>query len=371
MGISGNLKTMALSDIFQWLANGRVTGTLVVSNGEVVKSIYFRDGAIVSCNSTDPREFLGHFLVSRGCIGEQELAAAVGEQDRSGEMIGKILVDQAAVSEAELQRMLALKAEESIFELFLWEDGQFRFLDGQLPDYELVPISLNVTSVTLEGIRRVDESARIRRYIPSAQCVPVAVRDLFEGETDEARRAVLEQVNDDRTVEEICLQTHSSEYFVSEILFQKAAGSRLKLVRPRVVAAPAAAPGTAAAELLSEARARLKELDVEQALRRLRAAASLQPDDRELGREIKAVESEIRAKLQEAGVERGGVPVLAGNPAALGGMSLTPEEGYILSRIGGGSDLGSILKISPLPELEALVVFWKLVKAGLVAIRYR
>jgi hypothetical protein len=371
MGITGNLKTMVLSDIFQWLANGRVTGTLVVSNGEVVKSIYFRDGAIVSCNSTDPREFLGHFLVSHGCIGEHELAAAVGEQDRSGEMMGKILVDQGAVSEAELQRMLALKAEESIFELFLWEGGQFRFLDDQLPAYELVPISLNVTSVTLEGIRRVDEWARIRRFIPSAQCVPVAVRDLLEGETDEARRNVLEQVNDDRTVEEICLQTHSSEYFVSEILFQKAAGGRLKLVRPRVVATPAAAPGTAAAELLAEARARLKELDVEQALRRLRAAGSLQPDDRELGREIKAVESEIRAKLQEAGVERGGVPVLAGKPAALGGMSLTPEEGFILSRIGGGSDLGSILKISPLPELEALVVFWKLVKAGLVAIRYQ
>jgi len=371
MGITGNLKTMVLSDIFQWLANGRVTGTLVVSNGEVVKSIYFRDGAIVSCNSTDPREFLGHFLVSHGCIGEHELAAAVGEQDRSGEMMGKILVDQGAVSEAELQRMLALKAEESIFELFLWEGGQFRFLDDQLPAYELVPISLNVTSVTLEGIRRVDEWARIRRFIPSAQCVPVAVRDLLEGETDEARRNVLEQVNDDRTVEEICLQTHSSEYFASEILFQKAAGGRLKLVRPRVVATPAAAPGTAAAELLAEARTRLKELDVEQALRRLRAAGSLQPDDRELGREIKAVESEIRAKLQEAGVERGGVPVLAGKPAALGGMSLTPEEGFILSRIGGGSDLGSILKISPLPELEALVVFWKLVKAGLVAIRYQ
>ncbi len=58
MGITGNLKTMALSDIFGWLSNGRVTGTLMVSNGEVVKSIYFRDGAIVSCNSTDPREFL-------------------------------------------------------------------------------------------------------------------------------------------------------------------------------------------------------------------------------------------------------------------------------------------------------------------------
>jgi hypothetical protein len=371
MSIAGTLKTMGLTDIFQWLANGRVTGTLMVSNGDVVKSIYFRSGEIVSCNSTDPREFLGHFLVSHGCIGEHELAAAVGEQDRSGELIGKILVDQGAVTQAELQRMLALKAEESIFELFLWEDGQFRFLNGELPAYEMVPISLNVTSVTLEGIRRVDEWRRIRCFVPSVQCVPVAVRDLIEGETDEARRAVLEQVNDDRSVEEICLQTHSSEYFVSEILFQKAASGRLKVVRPRMVAAPAAAAGNAAAELVAEARTRLAEQDLEQALRRLRAAGSLEPGNRDLSRAIKEVETELRAKLQEAGVERGGVPVLAGSPATLGGASLSPEEGFILSRIGGGNDLGSILKISPLPELEAMVVFWKLTKAGLVVIRYR
>jgi hypothetical protein len=371
MSIAGTLKTMGLTDIFQWLANGRHTGTLLVSNRDVVKSIYFRDGEIVSCNSTDPKEFLGHFLVSHGCIGEAELAAAVGEQDRSGELIGKILVDQGAVTQQELQRMLALKAEESIFELFLWEDGQFRFLEGQLPDYEMVPISLNVTSVTLEGIRRVDEWARIRRFIPSMQCVPVAVRDLLEGESDEARRAVLEQVNDDRTVEEICLQTHSGEYFVSEILFQKASSGLLKAVRPRVVAAPAAPAGNAAADLVAEARTRLAEQDLEQALRRLRAAASLEPGNRELARSIKELETQLRAQLQEAGVERGGVPVLTVSPAALGGLSLSPEEGFILSRIGGGSDLGSILKISPLPELEALVVFWKLIKAGLIEIRYR
>jgi hypothetical protein len=98
--------------------------------------------------------------------------------------------------------MLALKAEESIFELFLWEDGQFRFLEGELPAYEMVPISLNVTSVTLEGIRRVDEWARIRHVIPSAQCVPVSVRDLLGGDRRGAARGP-RQVNDDRTVE-IC-----------------------------------------------------------------------------------------------------------------------------------------------------------------------
>jgi hypothetical protein len=278
-------------------------------------------------------------------------------------MIGKILVDQGAVSEAELQRMLALKAEESIFELFLWEDGQFRFLAGQLPAYELVPISLHVTSVTLEGIRRVDEWARIRRFIPSAQCVPVAVRDLLEGETEEARRAVLELVNDDRSVEEICLQTHSSEYFVSEILFQKASSGRLKVVRPRVVAAPVAAPGNAAAEMVAEARTRLAEQDFEQAAA---AAGRSQP---------RACQSGAVARHQGGGADLGqaaggwvdAAACRCSPVTAALGRPLT-REGFILSRIGGAA-IGSILRSRRCPSSGAGGVL-EAGQGGLVEIRY-
>ncbi len=373
MGIEGNLKTMALTDIFQWLSNGRYSGTLLVSNREVVKSIFFRDGEIVSCNSTNPKEFLGHFLVGHGYIDEGKLATAVGEQEQSGDLLGNILVEQGAISSRDLEKMLALKAEESIFELFHWEEGQFRFIDGELPTYEMVPISLNVTSLTLEGIRRIDEWARIREIIPSAQCVPVSVGDLVEGETDGARRAVLELVDDDRTVEEIGLQTHSSEYFVCEILFQKARRGLLKVVRPRLLSGqvPAtAAPATSAAGLVSESRLLVEQHEYEQALRRMRAAASLEPNNHEMTHDIRALEAEIRAEIEGRGIEAAGVPRLKKSLAEMQSMDFSPQEAFILSRINGFTDIGSILKISPLPELDALVVFWKLMEGDTVEINY-
>jgi hypothetical protein len=103
----------------------------------------------------------------------------------------------------------------------------------------------------------------------------------------------------------------------------------------------------------------------------MRAAGSLEPDNRELAREIRSLEDELRAALQESGLEKGGTPVLTASPAELTRASLSPEEGFILSRVGGGTGLGEILKISPLPELEAMVVFHKLVRSGLVAINFR
>jgi hypothetical protein len=373
MGIEGNLKTMALTDIFQWLANGHYTGTLLVSNREVVKSIFFRDGEIVSCNSTNPKEFLGHFLVSHGYIDEQALAAAVAEQERSGDLLGNILVEGGAISSRDLTKMLALKAEESIFELFHWDEGQFRFVDGKLPEYEMVPISLNVTSLTLEGIRRVDEWKRIREIIPSPHCVPVSVGDLTDGETDGSRTAVLEFIDDDRSVEEIALQTHSSEYFVCEILFQKARQGVLKVVRPRILGGqggPETATTASAAGLVTEARSLIEQHDYEQALRRMRAATNLEPDDRELSREIRGLESEIRAEIEGRGIDGAGTPRLKENLAEVESMDFSPQQAFLLSRINGMTDLGSILKISPLPELDALVVVWKLVDAGVVDIDY-
>lgn len=372
MGIEGTLETMALSDIFQWLANGRYTGTLLVSSGEVVKSIFFREGEIVSCNSTNPKEFLGHFLVSHGFIGEDELAAAVGEQERSGDLLGNVLVEQGAITSADLERMLALKAEESIFELFQWDEGRFRFVADELPAYTMVPISLNVTSLTMEGIRRLDEWNRIREIIPSPQSVPVAVGDLLDGEVDEARRTILEMVDDDRTVDEIGLQTHSSEYHVCEILFQKAQKGLLKIVRPRMLDPDmaVAVPSTSADGLVAEARAQVGNREYEQALRRMRAATSLEPNNDNVVREIRAMESEIRAELEGRGVEAAGIPVLKASLQDMQTMEFSPQEAFLLSRITGTTDIGSILKISPLPELEALVVFWKLLDGDLIDISF-
>jgi hypothetical protein len=212
MTIAGTLKTMALADIFQWVTVGEYTGTLVVSSGDISKSVYFKSGQIISCASNDPKEFLGHFLVSRGMISEADIPAAMEEQDRSGELLGRILVEQRAISQQDLDRMLSLKAEEAIYEIVRWPYGDFHFIDNVLPEHELVPVSVDANGLIFEGLRRRDEWTLIEKIIPDPACVPVSVADLLVDVEDEAARTVLSLVDDDRSVEDICLQTHSSEF---------------------------------------------------------------------------------------------------------------------------------------------------------------
>ena len=42
MSITGNIKTMQLAELLQWLSQGQKTGSLVFDSGQVQKRILFR-----------------------------------------------------------------------------------------------------------------------------------------------------------------------------------------------------------------------------------------------------------------------------------------------------------------------------------------
>src|ERR1044072_182530 len=221
MGIVGDLRTMQLEELLQWLSQSKKSGTLLISSDKVEKRIFFKDGRIVSTASTNPEEHLGHFLVSHGLINEGELVKAVELQEQTGRLLGQILGGTGAIPDAHLHGLLRLKAEESIYDVFSWGEGEFRFLDDSLPEGTMVPMNLDVTAIVLEGVQRVDEWRRIRKLIPTADAIPVAIRDLAGVQVDPGARQILDLVNDERTVEEIQIQTHSSEYHVCRVLFEQ------------------------------------------------------------------------------------------------------------------------------------------------------
>jgi hypothetical protein len=263
--------------------------------------------------------------------------------------------------------MLRLKSEESIYELFAWPEAEFSFLDEELPEGTLVPIDLDVTSLVFRGTQRVDEWKRIRERIPSAQCVAVTTRELEAN--DPSEQAVLDAVNDDRTVAEIAMHTHSGEYHVCKILFEQIDAGRLKVVRPRGTSEDGETPLSELATadgLVTRAQALLENSNYTQALRHLRAAKSLEPDNPKVREATESAEARLRRELHEAGVELVAVPKLSENLGDLSTLDISPDQGFILSRINGMMDIQTILKISPLPALDAQLLFLQLRDAGYI-----
>jgi hypothetical protein len=370
MGIVGNLRTMQLEELLQWLSLSKKTATLEIKGEKITKKIFFQDGLIVASASNRPEEFLGHFMVSHGLINEATLAKAMELQEMTGTLLGKILVTREAISEADLHRMLQLKTEESIYDIFQWEEGEFRFLDGDiLPESSMVPMALDVTGILMEGVQRVDEFRRIRKLIPNEHAVPVQIAEWSFEDLDAGERQILEMVNDERTVEEIRLQTHSSDFHVSRVLYRQWQEGRLKVVkaRGRDATGTVAVNGPLTGQTLREAGQKfLTQAEFELALRHLRAARSLDPDDTESQEALVQAEKVVRVEIEKSGVTPASVPQLSVSLDQLTNSKLSPQEGFMLTRINGSYDIQSILKITPMPQLDALIVFWKLLKEGFI-----
>ena len=381
MGLSGNLKTMLPGDLLQWLSLGQKTGTLVISNDRVEKRIFFRIGRIISSASNDPREYLGQFLMSHGYLTEAELKKAMEVQLQSGILLGKILVMIEVITERDLQRLMRLKAEEEIYDIFLWTDGEFYFLDDELPQMEMIPLQVDVTGIIMEGTRRVDEWTRIREVIPNEAVIPVALGEIDTSEFEEVEEGIIRAIDGKRAIADIVLESRSSPFTVSSTICTLVRSGMARLDDPsrqkleKVVGEQAVPFPAARAEfdeneeiqtLLNGAQAALRGGDFERTQRLLRAAQNLDPNHPKVRAAIKGAETVILSYLREEGIVESKVPRVAKPLEAITQMNFTPNEGFILSRINGQWDIGSLIKISPIRETDAMLIFQRLYRDGII-----
>lgn len=381
MGVSGNLKTMLPGDLLQWLSLGQKSGTLVVANKDVEKKIFFRNGRVISSASNDPREYLGQFLMSHGYLSEEELRKAMEVQLQSGILLGKILVVIGLITEPDLMRLMRLKAEEEIYDVFLWKDGEFHFIDNELPQMEMVPLKIDVTGIIMEGTRRVDEWPRIREVIPHDSLIPIVQKQIeLDEEFDEAQTTVVDVIDSKRTIAEIVLESRSSSFLVCSTVAPLARAGFVRLVEKVADRAAAASveeempfPVAGFSEsdeivsMLNAAQAALRAKDFDKTQRLLKAAQNLDPNHPKVRSATKGAEAVIMAELRNQGIHDSRVPRIVKALEEITTMNFSPNEGFMLSRINGTWDIGSLIKISPIREADALMIFYRLLKDGIIA----
>ena len=380
---------MQLSELLQWLSAGMKTGTLVVRGAPGEKRIYFNNGRVTSSSSTLEREHLGHFLVGFGFITEEELIRALEVQQESRILLGKILVMIGAIKEDELADLVRLKAAETIYDIFLWTEGSFAFIDGEIPSLPMVPISSDVTGIVMEGLRRYDEWQRIKTRIPTMRAIPSVVLPVEEdlGERD---RMILGAANGHRAIDQIALETHNPEFHVAKLMYDLMLTGHVRLVGEREETA--AEPVFEEAESVEEESSSFDPLmsgdlhsipkgvppappaEAASAASTSRPAAPAPPGAASAGSgpaaradPPPADASSISEALPK--LPPGAVPILTKPMEELMSFPFTPSEAFIVSRINGMWDVRSIARISPFPEHEVMRVFHKLTKSGVVSFK--
>ena len=416
MPVHGNLATMSLTEILQWLGNAGKTGTLSIERNKVVKRILLREGRVIACASQEPADMLGHFLVSRGKISEETLRKALALQETQHIHLGRILVTTGALAEDDLRLLLEDKAQETIFGLFDWDDAEFRFAEGETQDPNILAVDMRVEDILLRGAQRWDELQRFRTVFNDPGIVLRRTARMPPAEVFRNRmaRRIFESIDGERSVAEILLHAHGSEYLVTKFLYELhragvAEVGGVKHVEREPSSAPVAAPaiedrapvvtGPVAAHLatphpphvaepiataddtpmavravvaegdLEFARRLLNRGEFDSALEILDRAYKAQPGDESLRRLLAEAEASFVEKAYRHYLPPSKIVTLQKAPETLTAERLSPTEFFLLSRIDGTWDVKSIIQITPLREVDVLRALKRMREKGLIELK--
>ena len=404
MAIHGDLSTMPLTDLLQWAGTCSRTGTLKVERDRVIRRIHIKNGRVIGCSSDDPPNRLGQFLLSRGRINEAQLQQALARQEGSGGNLGNILVEMGVINTKDLLRHVADKGQETIYGLFDWEDAVFHFVDHLEPDPYMIDVDLEVQEVLLKGLERFDEMKMFRETFHDRGMV-LAHTDVAPPEKILATRMprrIYDSINGERTIAEVLLHAHASEYLVIKFLHQLHKKGMVEIKEIRTVQAQqavaelqqqvqaamavgriamgAGSAGGASAEgspaeggspdIAPEIQVAVRLMDrgeFEASLELLNAAYRACPSDLTVRQLIIRAEHELeQAHQHDLGPNK--VPILQCPVEDLIEHGLSPEASFLPSLIDGRNDIKSILWVAPMRTVDVLRALKQMVDKDLIAL---
>lgn len=222
--LEGDLSRIQLPDVLSFVAMIRRNGKLILRQKQLERTIVWKEGEIVFAQSNSPEDSLGQFLLRNGKITREQYEESrkrVTPQLRHG----KVLVQMGLISPKDLWWGVKNQVLEIIYSLFEWTEGRFAF--QETPEEavsERIALQLNTSSVIMEGIRRLDETARIREKIPSTDIVfmkvPGGVPDFEALEMNEAEIEIYNQIDGRLNIRELIGKSELTEFEVMRILFQ-------------------------------------------------------------------------------------------------------------------------------------------------------
>lgn len=364
---------MPLEELLDWVDRRFVCGTLTVERAQTNRTFHFDSGYVTGASSNDPSEYLGQLLMNRGFITETQLSEAFKVQSDTGVLLGKILLMIGAVGENELRQVLEEKIREAMFDALSWAEGAFQFERAPGPmSVSAFEVSVNLRSTIEDGQRRAQDWRELREVIPTDDLslyVLDSARAERPGDSGMLRadlERVLAELADGASVNQVVLRMNGRRFAVVNALVQLIERGAVAIDRrdaPREQVSQ-----LDPAELERAARGRASRGDRSGALEMARAALHESPESESLKKLYRELERSVFAELSRDLLASFTVPKLLKSKAELDKLEMSDNERYLASRIDGRWDLLSLMRITPLREVEALITFKRLADRGIISL---
>lgn len=151
---SGSLRDYMVPEIIWNILERRVSGKLELNRQGLKKIIYFKNGHPIYVESTIREEMLGHFLLKRKMISEEDFIDSLKDLEEGHLRHGEIMVKRGMIGQSDLCRALIEHQEDKLGNTFCWYDGSFSFEElHSWPDH-LSITAIRTIPTLLAGIQK-------------------------------------------------------------------------------------------------------------------------------------------------------------------------------------------------------------------------
>lgn len=216
----GDLHSMSLADVFQWISLSNKTGELVMQCESEDSSIMFFEGKIVYAFANNPDFLMGQLLLQYHKINKTQLIKALGVQKKQKKPLGQVLNELKVLSKSDLEEIVQIQIHQVIYHLLNWEAGFFRFEEKNVTLNTQTAIASD--SLLMEGMRRLDERKNILNFM-KYDSIPEMI-------DDDDEHPLFELVDGENTVNDIMKNSGGDPYLALETLYRGLRENKLKII---------------------------------------------------------------------------------------------------------------------------------------------
>lgn len=258
MALKGNLRDFSLHQLLNLINLAHKTGALNIkpeaatkgsANGHTAPaSLFFREGRLIHASFEGKPARLTDVLVQVGRL-TAEQATTVRQRSRvdTDKELGLLLIHNGYLSQNDIIQGVRGYLLETVYQLFTWAAGDFRFEPNELPPEERITVPLSLENVILEGNRRQQEWEKLREEIPD---LDVALRfserpsaNLPKISLTREDWRVISFINGQNTVRQIGEYLQLDEFQIRRIVYGLKQNGLVELMQPvRVEMVPPKTP---------------------------------------------------------------------------------------------------------------------------------
>ncbi len=225
MALKGNLRDFSTTQLLNLINLARKTGTLSIQTDDESAQMSFREGKLIyAYMGNENGNHLAQILQNSGKLSsEQAQVIQSHAEGKSDKEIGHLLVTARRVTQNDIIQSVRQNVLDTVYKLFTWGEGFFRFDANKLPNSGYITIPIDLESVIMEGSRRLKEWEILQDELPD---LDVALR--FTDRPDARLRninltveewRVVSFVNPRNSIRQIAKANNLSDFEIRRIVY--------------------------------------------------------------------------------------------------------------------------------------------------------